>query len=351
MTSTEKMKKALKRKPKVEKAPVFVSTGSTLLNLGITGHPDRGFRAGQYAFIVGDSQSGKTFLSLTCLAEAAINPAFDDYRFIYDQPEHGALMDFSHYFGAKVAERVEMPDPSETSEQFYDRQEAYLDDGRPFISILDSMDSLDADADIKHRKKAKAAKSKGEEGKGTYGMDKAKTNSTRLRSIARRLPKTGSILIIISQTRDNVGVGYSEKTRAGGRALRFYASVELWSSIRQHINKTINGKPREIGIISKVVIKKNRETGKNRWVELPIYHSTGFADTDACVNFLVDESHWDMTKKGIITAPEFSFEGRKEKLIHTIEGDDSLWELKAIVNSVWQGIEEKTIVKRRRRYE
>jgi len=81
---TNDVKKALRRKKKREKLS-FLSTGSTLLNLACTGKPYYGFAKGHYYFIVGDSVSGKTFLSLTCLAEASINPNFDNYRFIYDK--------------------------------------------------------------------------------------------------------------------------------------------------------------------------------------------------------------------------------------------------------------------------
>jgi len=56
----------------------LLSTGSTLLNLACSGRVNGGFLKGFYYFIVGDSKSGKTFLSLTCLAEASINKDFDD---------------------------------------------------------------------------------------------------------------------------------------------------------------------------------------------------------------------------------------------------------------------------------
>ena len=75
---TKQYKKAILKKKKVVKltAKDFVSTGSTLLNLACTGFPDRGFAKGYYYFIVGDSESGKTWLALTCLAEASINKNF-----------------------------------------------------------------------------------------------------------------------------------------------------------------------------------------------------------------------------------------------------------------------------------
>jgi len=91
---TDDVKKMLMQRHKKEvlTAKDYLSTGSTLLNLACTGFPERGFIKGHYYFIVGDSTSGKTWLSLTCLAEASINPNFKNYRFIYDNAEDGALM-------------------------------------------------------------------------------------------------------------------------------------------------------------------------------------------------------------------------------------------------------------------
>ena len=43
----------------------LLGTGSTLLNLAISGKTCGGFPAGKYVFFVGDSSSGKTFLALT----------------------------------------------------------------------------------------------------------------------------------------------------------------------------------------------------------------------------------------------------------------------------------------------
>jgi hypothetical protein len=83
----------------------YLSTGSTLLNLACSGKVSGGFIKGHYYHFVGDSSSGKTFLCLTCLAEAAINPHFDDYQLIHDDAENGSLFDFGKFFGPKMAGR------------------------------------------------------------------------------------------------------------------------------------------------------------------------------------------------------------------------------------------------------
>src|SRR6266568_200674 len=86
-----------------------LSSGSTLLNLACTGYPDLGFLKGGYYYLVGDSISGKTWLSMSCFAEACRNKAFHNYRLVFDDVEGGALMDVEHYFGREVALRMEPP--------------------------------------------------------------------------------------------------------------------------------------------------------------------------------------------------------------------------------------------------
>jgi RecA/RadA recombinase len=349
------LKKERKRKNLSNKD--FLSTGSTLLNLACTNKPNHGFIKGHYHFIVGDSASGKTFLSLTCIAEACANPEFDDYRFIYDNSESGALMDIERFFGKKVYQRMESPAIAEefnvyssTIEEFYYHVDDALKQNKPFIYILDSMDSLSSKDELEKFDEQKNAYRKGKITTGSYGDGKAKRNSEHLRKVVSRIAKTNSILIIISQTRDNLGFGFEKKSRAGGHALRFYATLEIWSSIKEKLYKIIKDKKRQIGIECKLQIKKNRITGKERTITVPIYHSFGIDDIGSCVDYLVDEGHWT-AKANSINAKEFEFQGKRESLIKYIEETGLEKDLKSIVGNVWDEIEELSGVKRKRRYE
>jgi len=336
----------------------FLSTGSTLLNLACTGKVHGGFAKGSYFFVVGDSVSGKTFLTLTCLAEASINKHFDDYRFIHDDVEGGALMDIERFFGKGVAERMEspamegdLPINSETIEDFYFHLDDAFEEGKPFIYVLDSMDALSSDYEGKKFKEKKKAARSGKQAKGDYGDGKAKINSGWIRKARSALEKTGSILVVISQTRDNVGAGLfeSSKTRSGGRSLRFYATLELWSSVKGRLNKSVRGNKRQVGIVSKVEVRKNRETGRERTVEIPIYHSYGIDDVGSCIDYLVGEKHWT-AKSGVIKAEEFEFEGRRNKLIRMIEQEGLQKDLRELVGEVWSEIETACELKRKGRY-
>lgn len=279
------------RKP--AKSPLnHVSTGSTLLNMAATGSPRKGFQKGTYVLFVGDSSTGKTWFSMTCLAEAANNPEFNDYSLILDDIEYGSLMDVERYFGPKAAKRIRPPKEdkscSESLEECYDNIETILEQG-PCIYVVDSMDVLEAKDDQKKAEEDKKARTAGREISGSYGMAKAKLNSTRLRGIVNKLRKTGSILIIISQTRDNIGFGFETKTRAGGRALRFYAHLEIWSSANKKIKKKIRDKDREVGALIDLQIRKNRYSGWLGKVQVPFLRGYGIDDIGSCLDYLQEE--------------------------------------------------------------
>ena len=331
----------------------YLSSGSSLLNLACTGDVKKCFLKGHYYYLVGDSQSGKTFLSLTCLAEAAINKSFDKHRFIFDNAEDGALMDIKHFFGSKVAGRIEAPGKkqvfSETIEDFYYHVDDAIEDGRPFIYILDSMDSLSSDAEKTKFQDQKKAKRKNKTITGSMGDGKAKKNSAGIRQLIPSLKASGSILIVISQIRDNMGLSFEKKSRSGGHALKFYATLEIWSSCGKKIKKTIKGKPRSIGVNTVLKIKKNRVNGKDRQVEVPIYHAIGFDDLGGCINYLLDENHWGLSGQ-TIKAPEFDFEGTKKELIKKIEGENLENKLQSIVQAVWNEIELACDPMRKNRY-
>jgi RecA/RadA recombinase len=362
VTDAEKVKRDLlkKRKRDVVKDSDYLSTGSTLVNLACTGRVDGGFCKGKYFFVVGDSASGKTFLSLTCLAEAAVNPEFDGHRFIYDGGEDGALMDLEKFFGRAVAERIETPispegEPgsSATIEEFYFNVDDAIRNGRPFIYIQDSMDCLSSEAEGEKFDERKQAHRKGRESAGSYGDGKAKANSANIRRLLGPLRKSGSILIVLNQTRDNLGFGFEKKTRSGGHALRFYATVEIWSSVKGRITRTVQGKKRQVGTNCLVKVKKNRFNGREREVVVPIYHSHGIDDVGSMVDWLVDEGVWKKSKSGIIEAAGMgpTVKLMREPLVALIEERDSVEDLRELVGETWSTIERQCEVKRRRRYE
>ena len=346
----------------------FLSSGSTLLNLACSGMPDCAIFKGGYFWGCGDSSSGKTMLMLTILAEAAKNKNWDGYDLFFDDVENGALMDFTKFFGKKMQERVKAPHVSDdgndvfsaTAEEFYyslDDKLTAVEKGKakPFLYVLDSMDALSTKYEAKKFQQAKKAYESESDAAGSFGDGKAKQNSTNLRVVISRLRDTGSSLIILSQTRDNVDGGMFEpkSVTSGGRALKFYASLQLWTSPGPKLTKTVNGIERQIGITSRIAIKKNRLTGKEWSVEVPIYHSYGIDDIGSCVDFLVKEKRWKAADrgKGNISATELGLEGKREHIIAEIEEQGLQFDLKGIVEETFRDVEAACDLGRKPKYE
>lgn len=328
----------------------YLSTGCSLLNLACSGKVNGGFATGGYYLLVGDSSSGKSFLSLTCFAEAANNRAFNDYRLIYNDVEGGVLMDKEKFFGKKATRRMEFV-RTLTTDKFYSHLEDVCGKG-PCVYVLDSMDALDTDDDLKKLKKQRTAK-EGEAVSGSYGTSKAKRNSSGLRQAINSLQSHGSILVIISQTRDNIGPGamFDPKTRGGGKAMRFYATVELWTSIGERIRVVrSNGKKEKIGIVSKVQVKKNRIQGREPVVNVRILDQHGIDDVGSSIAFLTDEGHWPIDRN-VIDAHDLGLKSKREKLVEQIQSDGLEQDLRMVVAEVWSKIEEECHINRKRRYE
>lgn len=347
--------------PRVTPIPddAWLSSGLTLLNLAATGHPDRFMPKGRYMSLVGDSDSGKTWLSFNLFAEAARNPAFAKHRFIFDNAERGALMDVQRYFGAAVAQRVEPPaydgnEPvySETVQQFFYHIDAALDAG-PCIYILDSVDAIGADEDDDKFEEDKKAYEKGKDVKGSYGMAKPKYISKHINRVSQRLDATESIGLFVSQTRDKVGgMIPGQRTRSGGRALKFFGRLEPWTSVFGPIRKTVLDKDRKVGSYILFDMVKNHLTGwTGKCPLIPFYRSHGFDDLGACVDFLIDEKHWHKPEKGgKIDAEEFDFSGSRDKLIEHIQDTNGEKSLRALVACKWREIEQGCAVNRKPNY-
>lgn len=365
----EDLKKALTA-PRKKESPIpskdLLSSGSTMLNLACSGRPSGAFAKGRYYFLVGDSDSGKTWISHTTLAEAANNPNFDDYDLIFDDVEGGALMDIRSYFGKKLARRIQPPPNghSVVLEDFLYNMDDLHKKKRKVVYILDSMDALSSNSEKKTLAAQKAASKGGKVVPGSMGDGKAKKNSSGLRVIKTQLLDTGSILIIVGQTRDVIQMGWMppgasvgpKKTFSGGHAMKFYAALQLWTSTKGSITKEVMGRLREIGTHCRVKVMKNRLTGKktskDEVVDIPIYRGFGIDDVGSCVDFLLLENHWEKKKGGIIEASEFEFSGTREKLIKHIEASDEESLLRKITARLWNKIEEacQSSVERKARY-
>jgi RecA/RadA recombinase len=379
------IKAALLKQKAPEPKALYLSTGSTLLNLATSSRVNGGLLAGHTYLFCGDSMSGKTLLAHYCLAEASIDPRFDKYRLIFDGPEDGALFDITKFFGARLNKRLEPPRKDKKGnridscsvDDFYWHVHDAVEVGKPFVYVLDSMDALHESGElakfVKGKNVARKKEGKREAGEdegtvkdvaGSYGTAKAKKNSTNLNWVNSFMSRTGSILVIIAQSRTTIGFGamFNPKTRGGGVAMRFYATGEIWTSVKSQIHKNVKGgehadkaEPRNQGIVSHVQVKKNRQTGQVPAVDLNVYSSHGLDDTGSNVAWLCKEGHWRSKRDKVgnvvsLEAPEFGYEGKPEGLAVKVEAEGKEGKLKNIVAATWWEIEAACAIQRKNRY-
>jgi len=324
----------------------LVPTGSTLFNLACSDTTKGAFALGTMVNIVGDNSSGKSIKAFTILAELCKLKRFRDHRLRYADVEAALSFDIPKLFGQKLQSRLELPE-IETIQDFLCDFTDVLDQDRPVIYVLDSFDALTSVEELERTQKTIAAKKKGKEGPGSYSQEKTRGLSALLRQIVRKIRSTESLLIIISQVRQNLNAGLfgPKLVRTGGKALGHSASHEIWLTIIKRLKKN----DRTIGIVTKSKVTKNRITGKVREVEFPIYYDYGIDDIGSCIDFLLQEKAWK--KKGNkIVAKGLNFVGMQPKLVQHIENNKLEKRLRLIVAEKWYAIEESLKLNRKNKY-
>lgn len=343
---------------------IFLSTGSTLLNLGCSDVAYGAIAPGVLVNIIGDSHAGKTFLAHSIVAEAILSEQFKDHDIYYDNPEAAPVEGIRRLFGNVLVDKIKDPSKdgcSGTIQEWRRNVWRIMRFDRPFIHITDSLDSL-------HTEEAEQKLNDeidGKKEKGSMGMEKPKVMSGILGPMCRKLEKTTSILIILSQTRQNIGMSFAPKKRAGGDALEFYSALVMWLARAGAIKVEKEKRTRIIGNKVRVKVSKSKITGKVREVDFSIYNSYGIDDIGSCVDFLVDEKIWNKketvksnseekkeAKTGnTILASDLKLEGTKEKLIKQIEEKGLEQRLQLITGKYWKKIEDSFKLNRKAKYE
>ena len=184
-----------------------VSTGSLSLDiaLGIGGIPK-----GRIIEIYGPESSGKTTMTLHCVAEAQKQGgtcAFVD-------AEHALDPQYAEKLGVDMDELlVSQPD---TGEQALEITDMLVRSGAVDLIVVDSVAALTPKAEIE-----------GEMGDSHVGLQ-ARLMSQALRKLTANIKKSNCIVIFINQIRMKIGVMFgSPETTTGGNALKFYSSVRL----------------------------------------------------------------------------------------------------------------------------
>lgn len=354
----EQVRSTSKRPVKKEEGYIkaTIPTGLTALNLALDDNPHYGYRPGSVINTIGDTHTGKTTLAMLCLAASAHDKSLKDYHLLYDSAEPLIGLDVDRLYGKKTRRRVKPmhsnknPKYSRTVEDFTFGLMDLLDKDEPFVLVLDSLDALTSEDDLEHMEGKRKAWEKGEGTSGSYGMAKAKNMSAMFRNIADRIEHTDSMVMIISQTRDNINpMSFKKKTRSGGKALDFYAHIIMWLAHKGKLSATLKKKKHVIGNKTLLKIDKNKYTGKQRRAEFDTYYDYGVDDIGSMVDWMLDNGIWTK-KKGSIDAEELNCSGTRDTLIKRIEEEGLEDGLKVLVATAWQEIEDSLRLGRKSRF-
>ncbi len=249
---------------KVEDIPA-ISTGSLGLDiaLGIGGLP-----RGRVIEVYGPEASGKTTLTMHCIAEAQKRGGL------------AAFIDAEHAFDKSYAERlgidtenllISQPDNGEQALEIADH---LIRSGAIDIIVIDSVAALVPKAELE-----------GEMGESKMGLQ-ARLMSQALRKLTGTINKTGCCCIFINQLREKIGIVFGNpETTTGGNALKFYASVRL--DIRR-IGQIKEDSDNITGNRVKVKVVKNKVAPPFKVVEFDIMYGRGISKSGEIVDLGVE---------------------------------------------------------------
>lgn len=327
--------------PKEKKDPdgdfsTVISTGSTLLDLAISGTRVRGggLPGGILVEIFGPSGSGKTVL----LSELAGCIQRKGGEVMFHDPEARLNKQFAKQFDLDT-DSISYSKPNTVTAVFKEVRDWEPESKKMINGIFtDSLAALSTDMEME--------KDEGDK----MGMRRAKEFSEELRKTCRIITEKNLLMVCSNQVRVNADAGpYGQKyVTPGGEAVGFYASLRLRTlrpeKIKQKV-KVSGGKEvtRVIGVETEIEVFKSSIDKPYRTAPVIILFDYGIDDIRANLQFIKD-----FTKNTTYTLGGEMLSNSMEDAIRKVEHHKLQKKLKEEVIDLWEEIESKFITERKK---
>jgi len=306
-----------------------ISTGSTLLDLSISGGRVRGggIPGGVLVEMYGPSGGGKTSL----LAElcASTQRKGGDVRF--RDPESRLDKEYSEIHGMSIDEKFFDYDRPDTVKEFFDDLWGWkYNEGALNIFAGDSVAALSTELEMEN-----------EEG-DKRGQKQAKEFSQNLRKTARKIGEKNILVAFSNQIRQ----GEHGEVTPGGNALAFYASLRLRVGQVELVEKELTLKSGKVikkamGIKSLCYVRKS--TIDNPFRSAMIYIMFGYGIDDVRGNL---QWYKDMMKGSVYDCFGKTYKSIQDA-VRYVEEKSLEAKLRNKVIDLWEDIEKKFKVERR----
>jgi recombination protein RecA len=322
---TNQKKKKSAGKPLEGNTEQMISTGSTLLDLAISGTRTKegGIPGGILVEIFGPSGTGKTVL--LCEIAGGVKRAGGEVMF--KDPEARLNSQFAKIFDLDVDE-IEYSMPNTVPQVFEPIREWKPSDTSIINGIFtDSLAALSTDMEMEDQDK--------------MGMRRAKEFSEQLRKTARTLTDKNFLLVASNQIRDNADAGaFGQKfTTPGGHGIPFYASLRLRIIGNRKLKKEVSVKgkklTRVIGVETDIEVHKSSVDKPHRVATITILFDYGIDDIRENLKYLKKYKGWSTYQ----VTDDIKLNQSLDKSIVMVEENGWEKKLRIQVRKLWRSIE------------
>ena len=285
------------------------STGSLGLDiaLGIGGLPK-----GRVIEIYGPESSGKTTLTLHCIAE--------------EQKKGGvcAFVDAVHALDPQYAKKlgvnldellISQPD---TGEQALEIVDTLVRSGAVSMIVIDSVAALTPKSELE-----------GDMGDSSVGVH-ARLMSQAMRKLTGSISRSKCMVVFINQILMKIGVMFgSPETTTGGNALKFYSSVRL--DIRRI--GAVKDRDEVVGNATRVKVVKNKVAPPFKQVEFDIMYGEGISKTGELLDLGVKAGVVEKSGSWFSYGDERIGQGRENAKVFLKENPDIAWAIEDQIRS------------------